>query len=138
MARYYRERERGVPPPVDDPYDDTEAYPLPREREYVRGYSPEPRYRYAEEPVYVDQYGRPVEVVRVRQPQPRYVPARPGEEGMEHVYQSRQPVYEERPYVYYEDRRGHGEEVPRRMYEDGSVMPRVGERGETRYAEDAP
>jgi len=141
MARYYRERERGAPPPIGEPYDDTAAYALSLEREYIRRYSPEPRYRYAEEqPVYVDQYGHPVEVVRVRQPQPqtRYVQAHPGQEGVEYEYQSRQPIYEERPYMYYEDRRGYGGEVPRRMYKEGSLMPRTGEREEERYADDAP
>ncbi|EON62038.1 hypothetical protein W97_01257 [Coniosporium apollinis CBS 100218] len=114
------------------------SHPPPREyipMEEPARYSPaEPpvRYRYAEpQPLYVDEYGRPIEVVRVHEHHPpaRYIseqdriPIRyvsehhgPSEQAYEYVPYETSPVRDDRRYVYYANQPPY-EEHQRRVYE---------------------
>ncbi|KAJ9648367.1 hypothetical protein H2199_001221 [Coniosporium tulheliwenetii] len=125
------------------------SHPPPREyipMEEPTRYSPAEapvRYRYAEPPpIYVDEYGRPIEVVRVREPYPptRYIseqdrlPVRyvsehhgPSEQAYEYVPYETTPSRDDRRYVYYADQPPY-EEHERRVYEPVPEPPMVNER----------
>lgn len=109
--RMLRERSRSPARGPEVQYAGATLREFPRQRDYATDIrqagqnSQAVEYRYADEPepIYVDQYGRPVRLVRVDEPRPRYVSHNRGEQLVEYV--DRRPVYDDRAHVYYEDER---------------------------------
>lgn len=107
----YAHDEHGHVRRLDPRYADTPTQYISRqEQDHLRE-----RYRYEEPPRYVDQFGRPVEVVIVDDVPPPRASARYAAPPYEPAYRAPQPqvveytqpppqAYDGRHYVYYEDR----------------------------------
>lgn len=138
FARYDDQRERMLRDRSRSPVRfDENAYPSGAYREPARqrDYADAPveirpgassipvdyQYPSEPEPIYVDEFGRPVRFVRLRdEPRARYVAQHPGESRVEYV--ERMPMYDDRPQLYYGDDRAPGARAaPDTRYEPRSL-----------------